>query len=539
MNGTATPPATPPPAPYRSRQPAGRDGFLRLVHAEWTKFRTVRGWIAGMLVAVLATVGLGLLGAAGGSFSCQSADGGGCDLRAPRGPGGEDVLDAMTLVHTALTGDGTITARVTSLTGEYDDPPDRGKVPRDVAEGSTVSAVEGWAKAGVMVKDGTREGSSYAAVMVTGAHGVRMQHDYTHDRAGMPGAVSASSPRWLRLARAGDTLTGYDSADGRRWTRIGAVHLPGLPSTVRIGLFTTSPQHIVTTHSFGGSSSDGTSSRATAAFDSVSVAGSTAGGWTSNTAPPADAPRHGDENGYQRSGGTFTLTGSGDVAPLVPGRDSPAKTVEETLVGAFAGLLAVAVVGAMFVTAEYRRGLIRTTLTAAPRRGRVLAAKAVVVGAVSFATGLVAAAVAVPLVEAVEKGRGFPLSPTPAGTELRVVLGTAALFAATGVLALGIGTLLRRSAGAVTLVVVVVVLPYILAVGSVLPAGPSRWLTRLTPAAAFSVQQSLHQYAQVAADYTPSSGYFPLAPWAGFAVLCAYAAAALAAAAVLLRRRDA
>jgi ABC-type transport system involved in multi-copper enzyme maturation permease subunit len=534
MSGTTT------TTPYRSKQPpAGRDGFLRLLHAEWTKFRTVRGWVVGMLVAVVVTVGLGLLSATGSGISCQSSDGGGCDHTTPHGPGGENVLDAMTLVHTALTGDGTITARVTSLTGEYEDPPDRPQVPRGTVDATTVPGVEGWAKAGVMVKDGTREGSAYAAVMVTGTHGVRMQNDYTHDRAGMPGAVSASAPRWLRLTRSGDTLTGYDSADGTSWTRIGTVHLSGLPSTVRVGLFTTSPQHIVTTHSFGGSSSDGTGSRATAAFDSVTVSGSTAGGWKSNAARPDGAPRQDDENGYRRSGGTFTLTGSGDVAPVVPGRDSAAKTVEQSLVGAFGGLLVVAVVATMFVTAEYRRGLMRTTLTAAPRRGRVLAAKAAVAGAVAFVTGLVAAGVAVPLVEAVEKSKGFALNPTPFGTELRVVLGTAALFAATAVLATGLGTVLRRSAGAVTLVVVVVVLPYILAVGSMLPPGPSRWITRLTPAAAFSVQQSVHQYAQVAGDYTPGNGYFPLSPWGGFAVLCAYAAAALAAGAVLLRRRDA
>ena len=48
----------------------------------------------------------------------------------------------------------------------------------------------------------------------------------------------------------------------------------------------------------------------------------------------------------------------------------------------------------MFITAEYRRGLIRTTLAAAPRRGQVLLAKAVVTGLVTFVTGLVAAAVA-------------------------------------------------------------------------------------------------------------------------------------------------
>jgi len=88
-------------------------------------------------------------------------------------------------------------------------------------------------------------------------------------------------------------------------------------------------------------------------------------------------------------------------------------------------------------------------------------------------------------------------------------------------------------------VIVAIVLPYILAVASLLPLGAGQWLLRITPAAAFAVQQSLTQYPQVAGDYTPTNGYYPLAPWAGFAVLCGYTAIALLAAAVLLRRRDA
>jgi len=63
-------------------------------------------------------------------------------------------------------------------------------------------------------------------------------------------------------------------------------------------------------------------------------------------------------------------------------------------------------VGAMFMTAEYRRRLIRVTLTAAPRRGRVLAAKAVVVGAVTFAAGLASAAIAVVLGQRILRGNG-------------------------------------------------------------------------------------------------------------------------------------
>jgi hypothetical protein len=60
------------------------------------------------------------------------------------------------------------------------------------------------------------------------------------------------------------------------------------------------------------------------------------------------------------------------------------------------------------------------------------------------------------------------------------------------------------------------------------------------PAAAFAVQQSIPDYPQLSKACTPSQGgCYPLAPWAGFAVLCAWAAPALALAIILLRRRAA
>jgi hypothetical protein len=136
------------------------------------------------------------------------------------------------------------------------------------------------------------------------------------------------------------------------------------------------------------------------------------------------------------------------------------------------------------------------------------------------------------------RGDGVYVHPATTLTELRVVAGTAALLAVAAVLALAMGAVLRRSATAVSAAIVVLVLPYLLAV-SVLPAGAARWLLRLTPAAAFAIQQSTPQYPQVDNVYTPANGYFPLAPWAGFAVLCAWAALALGVAALLLRRRDA
>jgi ABC-type transport system involved in multi-copper enzyme maturation permease subunit len=196
-------------------------------------------------------------------------------------------------------------------------------------------------------------------------------------------------------------------------------------------------------------------------------------------------------------------------------------------------------VGAMFITAEYRRGLIRTTLTASPRRGQVLAAKAIVIGLVTFAAGLAGSAVAVPLGGRILRENGDFVLPVTRLTEFRVVVGTAALLAIAAVLALAVGTVLRRSVGAVTAVIAAIILPYILATAGFLPVGPSDWLLRVTPAAGFAIQQSLPQYPQVTNAYTPFNGYFPLAPWAGFAVLCAWAALALGLAVLLLRRRDA
>jgi hypothetical protein len=144
----------------------------------------------------------------------------------------------------------------------------------------------------------------------------------------------------------------------------------------------------------------------------------------------------------------------------------------------------------------------------------------------------------VTLGQRVLRGNGVYVHAASTATELRVIVGTGALLAVAAVLALALGTLLRRGATAVTAAVVTIVLPYLLVVAA-LPTDAGRWVLRVTPAAAFALQQSAKKYDQVANLYTPTDGYFPLPPWAGFGVLAAYAAVALAGAALLLRRRDA
>jgi ABC-type transport system involved in multi-copper enzyme maturation permease subunit len=527
--------------PYRSELPVRHDGFAQLLRAEWTKFRTVRGWVIGMAVAALLVVGIGVLTGANSECGIQltpTSPSLACPAP-PTGPGGQWVTDSFYFVRQPLAGDGSLTVRLTSLTGLYS--PGGGIAAGQNPTAGMTPGVQPWSKAGIIIKAATTQGSAYAAMMMTGTHGVRMQWNYVNDTPGLSGTVSAASPRWLRLTRSGDVITGYDSADGAHWAKVGTVTLAGLPSTVQAGLFAASPGHSVTTTSLGGGSSTGGPTLATAAFDHVSQQGAwPSTRWTGgaiglgNLSGPPALPA--STQGFRQGDGTFTVSGSGDIAP----DNNDVDAIQKTLSGTFAALIAMVVIGVMFVTAEYRRGMIRTTFTASPRRGRVLAAKAIVLAAVTFVTGLIAAAIAIPLGEHLLQASGNPIFPVPALTWLRIVAGTAALLAVAAVLALAIGTLLRRSAGAVTAVIAGIVLPYMLAtIPGILPAGAEEWLVRVTPAAAFALQQSMPQYAQVAGIYNPGTKYFPLAPWAGFAVLCAWAAAALVLALFLLRRRDA
>jgi ABC-type transport system involved in multi-copper enzyme maturation permease subunit len=523
--------------PYRSGQRPGPDGFAQLLHAEWTKFRTVRGWVIGMIVAVVVAAGIGLLATSSNRSSCQQVGGGparsgaACMPTFPLGPGGEPVTDSFYFVRQPLTGDGTITVRVTSLTGLI--PAGNLYTPSP----SMRPGLEQWAKAGIMIKQNTKQGSPYAAMMVAAGHGVRMQWNYTADTPGLSGAVGPADPRWLRLTRAGDVITGYDSADGTHWTEVGTVTLSGLPSTAQAGLFAASPDYNQESQTLGGGVNGASSpTQATAVIDHVSGLG---GPWTGAYIGAADASGIGH---YRQAGGRFTVTGSGDIAPIPAGHGGPADaaaTLTGYLLGTFAGLIALAVVATMFMTAEYRRNLIRVTLSASPRRGRALAAKAIVIGAVSFIAGLAGAAVAVLAGTAITHARGYYEFPVPGSTEVRVITGTAALAAVSAVLALAVGTMVRRSAAAVAIVIVTMVLPYFLAVSAVVPLGAADWLLRITPAAGFAVQQPYPHYPQVTAIYSALSGYFPLPPGAGLAVLCGWAAVALAGAAYLLRRRDA
>jgi ABC-type transport system involved in multi-copper enzyme maturation permease subunit len=527
--------------PHGSPPAPERESFWYLVHAEWTKFRTVRGWViaAGVtIVAIAAGAFLGTdvsggctVGRANGASSAAA-----CPAQ-PTGPGDEPVQDVFYFAHQPVTGNGTITVQMTSLTGQFIVGTGNGGLQ------TAPGGLQPWSKAGIILKENTSQGSAYAAMMVTGSNGVRMQWDYVNDTPGLAGSVSASSPRWLRLVRDGGTITGYDSADGTHWTLVGTAILPGLTSTVQAGLFAAGASIESYPANFRGAGvPDNFGALATGVFRHIRLSWP-ATGWTRTNVGSGPNQNGASVPGTLRQNtGTITLAGDGDISPAAGNTYAGSgQPLQRALAGTFFGLIPLIVVAATFITAEYRRRLIRVSLTAAPRRGRLLAAKAVVIGAVGFVAGLVAATVALAVGMPLLRRAGGLAWPVSLLTEARMVAGTAALLAVAAVLALAIGTIVRRSAPAVAIVIVVIVVPYLLAFGPLQGAngeGPM-WPLQITPAAALSVQQALPRFHQLIASYTPDQGYYPLGPWAGLAVECAWAAAALAMAYYLLRRRDA
>ncbi|MFF8599963.1 hypothetical protein ACF065_25625 [Streptomyces sp. NPDC015232] len=497
---------------------------------EWTEFRRM-GRLLAMACAALALVALGLLHASGNHASCD----GPCPDR-PTAPDGTLVHDRFSFLHRDMGAHGSITVRLTSMTGTLTYPPPH--------HDRIVPGLAPWAKAGIIIKDGVRPGSSYAALMVTGSHGVRMQYDYRHDIAGSTARVTGgAAPRWLRLTRSGDTITGHESADGRTWTRVGSARLAGLPETVRVGLFATSPGDLTLRRTgLGGATEQVRWTQAGGTFDSVALRGAAAGRWSDGAVGErnrTDWERYHLASGAVERNGTITVTGAGDIGPA--GAEDGVSPVERLLGGLTPALLVVLVVAARFAATTRRTGSpagAGAGVGAGSRSRPRLAAQAVVVAAVTFVTALLALGIVIPVGLAVLKDNGVPVIGVSALTGTRLVVGTAGVLALAAVLALALGSLLRRAWLAILVAVLAVAVPYAVSSVPLLPDGVAQALLRVTPAAGFAVQQTLVAYPQVVAHYAPSAGYFPLPWWAGAAVLCAYTGVLLGLALNRLPRGD-
>jgi hypothetical protein len=501
----------------------GSDGFARLLLAELINFLTVRAWKIALCAVVLVLV----LGSVLSALVSHQNNAG-----IPIGPDGEAVSDTYMFVHQALAGDGTLTVRVSSLSGEHATPDASGGGAGSAPGGGWDSRPEAglvpWAKAGIIFEPSTKQGTDYAAVMVTGSHGVRMQYNYTHDSPGIAGAVAPSSPRWLRLTRAGDAITGYDSADGTHWTALGTARLTGLPRVIQIGLFVTSPVY------FAAGSSSASPSASTATMDQVSARGNLPGRtWRADQVASFYPSLPSASTWRQRSADAFTIGGSGDIAPLVDGTVFSNWSGAAIVNGTVAGLVLVIVLAALLATAEYRRKGVRTAPAVSLHPGRVLAARAVVAGSLVFAAGAIATAISEVTTRRVLAANGNYLFPQSGLDLARVIIGTGLLLGLAAALVAALGAMFRGLTATIVAGSVFLVLPGVLATSF---PGAVDWLMRLTPTAAFAIQATVPRSDLVSNAYTPYNGYFPIGPWAGLGVLAAYTALAMGAASWLLHR---
>jgi hypothetical protein len=186
--------------------------------------------------------------------------------------GGADVwgaADAFHFVHQTLAGDGTIVARVASLQN-----------------------VHRWTKAGLMIRQSAAANAAHVSLFVTPGKGIAFQRRAAAGGASASSTIPGAPPRFLKLARAGKTVTALVSIDGVRWTKVGQQKLAA-SGPVQAGLAVTSHDQ---------------TRRASATFDRVAVSdpATLPRGWRS-----VDVGQVAIAGSASAARGVFTVAGAG------------------------------------------------------------------------------------------------------------------------------------------------------------------------------------------------------------------------------------
>ena len=236
--------------------------------------------------------------------------------------------------------------------------------------------------------------------------------------------------------------------------------------------------------------------------------------------------------------------GQGDLPNFDPVRNS--------MFGIVFGQLVIVVIGAMTLSGEYTTGMIRTSLSAMPRRGVVFGAKLTVFTLVALVTGLFCSFTSffigqtffndVTLQDFGPVKAGSPDQPVPstpvhmhlsttlgAPHVLQAVIGGGLYLAVSSLLAFGLAALLRHTAGAITAAIALLFVTFIMT-----QFLPHDWAVHVDKWIPFLAGSQIWGIHKLGGDTVPM-----LSAWAGFGVFTAYAAIAIIGGAVLFRKRDA
>jgi ABC-type transport system involved in multi-copper enzyme maturation permease subunit len=203
---------------------------------------------------------------------------------------------------------------------------------------------------------------------------------------------------------------------------------------------------------------------------------------------------------------------------------SGSNPLELGFFGLLLGSMCIMTLGVLTTASEYGTGLIRTTMTACPSRGRVLAAKGLVFFLVSFAVTLVSATLV-----AVAQVAMLPGADEPSGEDwLRSTVGVSLYIALLGLLSLAVGSIIRHSAGAITIMIGLLLAPLVIAL--------FMFSESLKDVQEFLLEYSIPNqlsvfYANSLSDSGPSG-------WGPLGIILGVTAVVFGIAFVLLQRRD-
>jgi ABC-2 type transport system permease protein len=217
-------------------------------------------------------------------------------------------------------------------------------------------------------------------------------------------------------------------------------------------------------------------------------------------------------------------------SPASPGDDD---IVLFSLSGVYLGQIAVVVLATLAITSEFATDIVRATFAAIPRRASVLVAKAVVVTSIALVVGTITCVLSFLVGQWLLRGNGYvyeggyPTASLTDGATARAVFGAGLYLGVLAVLSLGVGAVVRHTAGAISAVLAVLFVPQIMI--GLLSDDVADVIQRVTPmSAGLAVLQTTDR------DILGPSG-----PWAGLAVAAAWAGAALLAGLWMVHRRDA
>jgi ABC-2 type transport system permease protein len=198
---------------------------------------------------------------------------------------------------------------------------------------------------------------------------------------------------------------------------------------------------------------------------------------------------------------------------------------QRSLFGIILGQLIMVVFGAMAITSEYSTGMVRTSLTAQPRRGPVFWSKLLVVSAVAFVVGEIISFAAFLIDSSFWRGKGVSLD-LSSPHAMQAVVGGGLYLAGSAILAFGLGAILRHTAGAITsgvgLLFVVTILTSFL---------PQNWQDHLDKWLPFNSGGQVW-----ATQHVPGTD---LGAWTGFGVFMIYGVVAVLIGMYVFRKRDA